>query len=135
MIRKCTSAGDGRGKKLQPRLIKIQGGLVRTFCVAYSRLQKPRLSLQSLRAYESKQCVFHREGLHQVQEGRLGKTRDISRPPPRRSTLLSKRQMDFDRDCERSRKVGDYLWTVLTQAKRCLPTVMNAFIQGSLQDL
>ena len=82
-----------------------QGGLVLTFSVAYSRYQKPRLSLQSLRACESKERVFRREGLRQVQEGRLGKTRDISRPP---EIDVAAEAPDGLRGCERSCEVGDY---------------------------
>ena len=61
--------------------------------------------LQSLRACESKERVFHLEGLRQVQEGRLGKTRDISRPP---EIDVAAEAPDGLRDCERSREVGDY---------------------------
>ena len=61
--------------------------------------------MQSFRACESKEHVFHREGLRQVQEGRLGKTRDISRPPEINVTAEAP---DGLRDCERSREVGDY---------------------------
>ena len=49
--------------------------------------------------------VCHREGLRQVQEGRLGKTRDICRPP---EIDVAAEAPDGLRDCERSREVGDY---------------------------
>ena len=58
-----------------------------------------------MRACESKERVFHREGLRQVQEGRLGKTRDISRPL---EIDVAAEAPDGLRDCERSREVGDY---------------------------
>ena len=58
-----------------------------------------------MRACESKQRVFHREGLHQVQEGRLGETRNISRPP---EIDVAAEAPDGLRHCERSREVGDY---------------------------
>ena len=45
------------------------------------------------------------------------------------SMLLQKRQMDFvtANDHVKSAIIA-HMWTVLTQAKRCLQTVMNAFI-------
>ena len=57
-----------------------------------------------------------------------------------RSTLLPKRQMDFTTASVTANyhvksAIITYMQTVLTQAKHCLPTVKNAFIRGSLQDL
>ena len=54
----------------------------------------------------------------------------------RRSMLLLKRQVDFMTAKDHAKSVIiAHMGTVLTQEKSCLPTVKNAFIRGSLQDL
>ena len=53
-----------------------------------------------------------------------------------RSTLLSKRQVDFVTANNHAKlAIIAHMQTMLMQAKRCLPTVKNAFIRGSFQDL
>ena len=54
----------------------------------------------------------------------------------RKSTLLPKHQMDFvtANDHAKSAIIAQ-MRTVLTQAKHSLPTVKDAFIRGTLQDL
>ena len=54
----------------------------------------------------------------------------------RRSMLLPKCQMDFVTANDHVKSaIITHMRAVLTQAKHCLPTVTNAFIRGSLQDL
>ena len=101
-----------------------QGGLVRTFCVAF---------------YDIKSHIFHcKLCVHAKAKNVFVTGKDCAKPKKddlakhdisadhQRSTLLPKRQMDF-------MTANDYtksaiITHVLTQAKHNLPTVMNAFI-------
>ena len=132
MICKCTSAGDDRGTKIQPRLIKADWFL---------RLASLIHDIRS-HVFRCKVCV-HAKAKNVFFAGKdcaKSKKDDLVKheifPDHRRSTLLPKRQMDFVAANDHAKlAIIGHVWTVLMQAKRCLPTVMNAFIRGSLQDL
>ena len=132
MIRKCTSAGDDRGKKRQPRLIKADWFVRFAWLIHGSKSHVFRCKV--FVHAKAKSVFFTGKDCAKSKKDDLAKHEIF--PDHRRSTLLPKRQMDFvtANDHMKSAIIA-YMWTVLTQAKRCLPTVMNAFIRGSLQDL
>ena len=117
MIRKCTSAGDDRAKKRQPRLIKAD------WLLRFARLIHDSRS----HVFRCKVCV-HAKAKNVFFTGKdcaKSKKDDLAKheifPDHRRSTLLPKRQMDFvaANDHAKSAIIG-HVWTVLTQAKRSL---------------
>ena len=111
MIRKCTSAGDDRGKKRQPRLIKADWFVRFAWLIHDSKSH----------VFRCKVCV-HAKAKNVFFTGKdyaKSKKDDLAKheifPDHRRSTLLPKRQMDFVTANDHAKSaIIAHVWTVLT---------------------
>ena len=98
--------------------------------------------------HDSKSHIFRKVCVHAKAKNVFVTGKDCAKPrntwqneisaDHRISTLLPKRQrqMDFVTANDHAKSgIIAHLRTVLTEVKHCLPTVKNAFVRGSLQDL